>query len=220
MPYSNTTTWIFDLDNTLYDDTAGIFEEITSNSLNFMKNEHGESVYNAHLLTADEYWQVHGGHIANKLLTGKICHKKYYNYIFDNLSIEKLVACATTKELINKLPGKKVIFTNAEKSYAKKVLKHLDMQDIFKEIYDFTWTGFRGKEDIKSYEKLLKELKTDAINCIMVEDTVRNLPPAKKLGMKTVLIKPNKINYDFVDEQAENVLSWLVNVNQKINFKD
>ena len=110
-----------------------------------------------------------------------------------------------------------MIYTNGEKSYAKRVLKKLNMHDIFEEVYDVTWADLQSKPQKSPYEKLLQELNVAGTECLMVEDSAMNLKPAKELGMKTVLIHHDKIKYDFVDEQAEDVLSWLVNINKKIN---
>ena len=50
-------------------------------------------------------------------------------------------------------------------------------------------SGYSGfvKPDKRAYDLVLKELSEDPANCLFIDDLERNLPPAKKLGMKTIL---------------------------------
>lgn len=215
MPYKRINTWIFDMDNTLYCSSSGLMDQVDKRIATFVAE-----CKNLPQAEADEirkhYWHHYGTTLGGLIANDGVCHKTYFDYIFDELDYSVLNPCEKTREHLKNLPGTKVIYTNGEKNYAERVLTHLNLHDVFEGVYDVTWADLRSKPEQAPYEKLLAELKAKGTECAMIEDSLVNLEPAKNLGMHTVLIHKDKVNADFVDEQAENVLSWLANTNKVI----
>lgn len=53
------------------------------------------------------------------------------------------------------------------------------------------------KPQVKIYRKMLKKLKLKPQECVFIDNEQKNITPAKKLGMKTILFKNNKqLNID------------------------
>jgi putative hydrolase of the HAD superfamily len=60
----------------------------------------------------------------------------------------------------------------------------------FERIYDVYFCENAGKPALAAYERLLDALGGNGKACLMAEDSVRNLCPARTLGMTTVLVDP------------------------------
>jgi putative hydrolase of the HAD superfamily len=90
--------------------------------------------------------------------------------------------------MLQRLPLKKVIFTNADAAHAGRVLEHLGVAGHFEQIVDILALEFINKPDPRAYDKLLRMISAEPEECLFVEDTVCNLIPARALGMLTVLV--------------------------------
>ena len=99
------------------------------------------------------------------------------------------------------LEGKKIIFTNATSKHAEKILKILGLEDDFDQIVDIKDLEYIPKPDKRSYTKLLECLNLNKENLnktIFFEDTIKNLIPAKELGITTVWMKNSMNEKDFI----------------------
>jgi len=83
-----------------------------------------------------------------------------------------------------------VVLSDAPKTWIKKVLAHLEVDSYFHDNI-FSGEGDVRKEFYNAFEEIVKDLKTEADNCIVIgdqEDT--DILPAKKVGLKTVYVGP------------------------------
>ena len=93
---------------------------------------------------------------------------------------------------LKNLSGRKFIYTNASQDHAKNILSAMGIATEFEKILDIKATGYLPKPDPKSYDIMLKSFDIGANeigNSIFIEDTAKNLKPAKLLGLKTVWIE-------------------------------
>ena len=116
---------------------------------------------------------------------------EYLDFIHDvthpELQYEKQL-----KLSLNNLSGKKFIYTNASQDHAKKILSAMGIEAEFEKILDIKATQYLPKPDPKSYNIMLNAfgISTDHTgNSVFIEDTAKNLKPAKLLGLKTVWIE-------------------------------
>ena len=79
-----------------------------------------------------------------------------------------------------------MVFTNADAAHSERVLNTLQVRGHFDQIFDITYLDYVSKPDPGAYRYVLNELQVAGESCIMVEDTPRNLIPAKDLGMTTI----------------------------------
>jgi putative hydrolase of the HAD superfamily len=89
---------------------------------------------------------------------------------------------------LNRLPGRKFVFSNAPVHYAEAVLRALDIFDLFSDVYAIEHTRYRPKPDTFGFLRLCRSHHLRPRRCIMVEDNLDNLRTAKRLGMKTVWV--------------------------------
>ena len=89
------------------------------------------------------------------------------------------------------LPQTKSVFTNAPANYAWRVLRALGVEKHFAEIYDINFIAYESKPAPSAYAQVAAALPVRCDECAMIDDTARNLVPAKALGMQTVWLDGN-----------------------------
>jgi len=110
------------------------------------------------------------------------------------------------------LPLQWVIYTNATAEHSRRVLRALGVADHFERVIIIEDTDLRNKLYRDAYERALALLGAEGRECIMVEDSARNLQAAKELGMTTVLVGKDNAraransSADSVDYVVENLL--------------
>ena len=101
---------------------------------------------------------------------------------------EKLTPNPALAAILKSIPLEKAIFTSGHRPHAQKVLRCLGVEPYFHRIFDITFTHYIPKPNPEPYRQILEFLSMDGENCLMIEDLVSNLKPAKDLGMATVLL--------------------------------
>lgn len=112
------------------------------------------------------------------------------------------------REMLARIPLRKVVYTNATSSHARRVLSTLKVLEQFEEIIGIEEVGLHNKFNQEAYARMLVLLDAAGRECIMVEDSPRNLPPAKALGMITVLVREQQGSAP--RDGAENAIDFVV----------
>jgi putative hydrolase of the HAD superfamily len=81
-----------------------------------------------------------------------------------------------------------VVFTNASREHAERVLGVLGIRRHFARIVDVRDMAYESKPQPSAYRRICQLLEASPEECLLVEDNVRNLCPAKEIGMSTVLV--------------------------------
>jgi putative hydrolase of the HAD superfamily len=137
------------------------------------------------------YYQKYGTTLRGLMEESRVDPVDFLTYVHDvNLS-DYLSASPPLDNMLREIPLRKVIFTNADAAHAERVLNTLRVRLHFEQIIDISATGYKNKPDPLAYQHVLALLGISGEQCIMVEDTPRNLLPAKDLGMTTILIDGN-----------------------------
>ena len=217
MIYQNSfQNWIFDLDNTMYDINLGLFKKISNRITDFIMSKYSLDIDQAKKIQK-EYYLKYGLTLRGLIIEKKLEPDEFLDYVHDVEHPE----LKKNDQLISKiriLEGKKIIFTNATSKHAKKILKILELEHDFDQIIDIKDLEYIPKPDKRSYKKLLECLNLNKENLdktIFFEDTVKNLIPAKELGITTVWMK-NSINEkdfmkncNFIDYSFNNLNEFL-----------
>ncbi len=189
MNLSDIKNWVFDLDNTLYSPEEDIFSQIDKRMTEFIIskfNVNEEEAFNIQ----KKYFLEYGTTLSGLMKRENIDPDEFLEFVHD-IDLEILKPNIELSKIIKNLPGDKFIFTNGSKKHAENVLKQLEMSGIFDDIFDIKESNFIPKPNINAYLNFIDKTKIEPDVSIMFEDIGRNLEAAKKLGMKTVLIKRN-----------------------------
>ena len=108
--------------------------------------------------------------------------------------------------MLRRLPGRKIIFSNAPRHYTDAVLKLTGLGRHFSSIYSVENVRFQPKPMLAGFRTLLRAEHLDPKHCIMVEDSLPNLISAKKLGMKTVWVSTGSRQSPCVDVKISSIL--------------
>ena len=209
----NFTHWFFDLDNTLYCANSGIFDQIHIKMGEFISSNLNVSLKKAKILQK-KYFIENGTTLHGLMLNHNVEPGKFLDYVHDiDFSIVK--PDNELNDLIKKKPEKKIIFTNANISYVEKILKNLNLENIFDDIYDIERMNYLPKPNLKTYKKLISTYQVDANKAILFDDIPQNLLPAAKLGLKTVHVYNKKLDKELngrskkIDYMTNNLKDWL-----------
>ena len=204
--------WIlFDLDNTLYPKSLGIFEQVVERIRNYMEVRMGFDKDLARRLR-QEYVQKYGSTLRGLMIHYNLNPEEYLEYVHDVGVEEKLVPNPALAALLQSIPLQKAIFTSGHRPHAQKVLRCLGVEPYFPQIFDITFTRYIPKPNPEPYRQILDFLSMDGGNCLMVEDLAPNLKPAKEMGMTTVLVgesgpAPDPARNGFVDYCIADILN-------------
>ena len=146
--------------------------------------------------------------------------KEFLDYVHD-VDLTKLKKCNKLFLKIKNLPGKKIIYTNGDSNYAKRVLKNLGINSLFDFILDIKKSNYVPKPSIEPLIKYLKKKKIEAKSCVYFEDLEKNLDNAHKYGITTIHIKGLKDNkkstQPFIDFRFKSILEALNTINKTFN---
>lgn len=185
MDFFNVDCWIFDLDNTLYPPEMALFPQIearmTAYVMRLLDVDHGQ----ADRLRRD-YWRQHGTTLAGLMVEHAIDPVAYLNEVHD-IDFTPLVPAPELAAAITALPGRKIIHTNGDSRYARKVLAAREL-DVFDQVFGVEETGFHPKPDPRAYAAVLEQTGISPSRAAMFEDDPRNLSVPYSLGMRTILI--------------------------------
>lgn len=182
-------TWLFDLDNTLYPAESGLMGEIERRMTDFVERVTG--------LPRREAFDLQKTYLAEHGLTlrGMMTHHGVdpddFHAIFHDMSLEALAHDPELLIALAKLPGRRLIFTNADDKHAERVLAHLGMTELFDDVFHIHSFGFAPKPDPAAFDRMVAEHGMDPAAVAFFEDSERNLAPAAELGMTTVLVGPH-----------------------------
>ncbi len=209
---SHIRNWIFDLDNTLYPASAGLFTLVDARMGSFVADLIGCETTEAHRIQK-AYFFEHGTTLAGLMADHGVDPHDFLNYVHD-IDMSALRANVALADAIARLPGRKLVFTNGDAPYALRVLERLGLQDIFEAIHDIHAVGYQCKPMAAAYASLCDTHDIDPKESLFVEDMARNLAPAKAIGMTTVWVDNGSeqalgATGDFIDYTTHDIGHWL-----------
>ena len=199
-------TWLFDLDNTLHNASPHIFPHISRAMMVYMC-EHLEIDEAEATRLRQNYWQRYGATLLGLMRHHGTDPVHFLHHTHQIPDLPKIViAERSLKAMLRRLPGRKIIFSNAPLKYAEAVLAITGIRRCFDAVYAVEQLRFQPKPAIGGFLRLLRDERLDPRACIMVEDTLPNLKTAKRLGMKTVWVSTCTRQPPCVDVRLPSVL--------------
>jgi pyrimidine 5'-nucleotidase len=188
------TTLFFDLDETLYAKGNGLWDAIATRMNEYIRvklNLPPEDV----IELRRNYYQSYGTTLRGLQLHHHVDTDDYLAFVHDLPLEEFIQPDVQLRNLLLSLPQRKWIFTNADSDHASRVLKIIGLSDCFDGILDVRAIGFLCKPEVEAYQRALTLAKEDnPENCVLLDDSIRNLIPAKDLGFTTILVGSNGSN--------------------------
>jgi putative hydrolase of the HAD superfamily len=208
-------TWLFDLDNTLYPAESGFMGEIETRMTAYVQKVTG--------LERDDAYRLQKQYLAQYGLTlgGLVEHHGVdpadFHAIFHDMSLDALAHDPALVAAIARLPGRRLIFTNADDVHARRVMERLGLDHLFHEVFHIGSAGYVPKPAPETFEKLNAAHAITPAATAFFEDREINLAPAADLGMTTVLVGPHApaSTAAFVHHKTEKLAPFLAQARLK-----
>ena len=203
MPYD---TFFFDLDGTLYPNNNGLWEVIGSRMNLYMVEQIGIPEENVSNLRKD-YYQKYGTTLRGLQIHHQVNADEYLTFVHDLPLEGYLHPQPVLRELLLGLPQNRWIFTNADSDHASRVLSILGLFDCFNGIIDIRKIDFVCKPNPDAYYKAIEIAGNPTEkNCIMIDDSERNLVTANEIGLATILVSDSGNSNPRIDFNVTNLL--------------
>jgi putative hydrolase of the HAD superfamily len=203
---ANRRVWLFDLDNTLHDADPHIFPHINRAMTAYVAQQAGLDEAAASALR-EAYWRRYGATLQGLMRHHGTDphHFLYHTHLFPDLP-RMVVYDRAIRQVLRRLQGAKIVFSNAPRHYAEAVLDIMGVRHAFDAICTIERMRFRPKPGIHGFLHLLRDHRLNPARCILVEDSAENLKTAKRLGMRTVWISRATRAPAWVDLRLKSVL--------------
>lgn len=212
-PLSEIETWVFDLDNTLYPLACNLFGQVEERMAAFIMAELEIGYDEAHRLRR-HFFAKHGTTLRGLMLDHGVDPDRFLHYVHD-IDLSGVPADPALVAAINRLPGRKLIFTNATVRHAERVMARIGLVGEIEAIHDIAASAYVPKPARSAYAAMLAGHRVAPESALFVEDMARNLEPAAALGMTTAWVRSPlewaRVGADepYVHHVVDDLAAWL-----------
>ena len=181
------TTLFFDLDDTLYPNTTGLWKAIKERMNIYMHERIGIPEKDVPQLR-EQYFKMYGTTLRGLQARHSVDVEDFLAFVHD-LPLDKyLTPDPIQREVIASLGGRNVIFTNADVNHARRVLSALKLDDLFEVIVDVNAVSPYCKPMPESFAIAMDLAnEPDPRKCVMIDDLPRTTRAALDVGMASLL---------------------------------
>lgn len=178
---------LFDLDETLYPSSNGLMQTISNRMRQFIVDKYNITPEEARALQL-RYWNQYGTTLRGLYIERHIDPNEYLQYVHTVPLTDFIQPDPRLRQVLQLITQEKVILTNADSAHAQRILDILGVADQFTRIFDVASFEFECKPARVVYERMLQILPARGEECVLVDDMARNLPNARGLGIRTILV--------------------------------
>lgn len=189
---TRTRLWLFDMDDTLFNASAGMFDAIHRKMESFIA-EKLDLTIDAAAKVQNDYWKQYGATFLGLERHKGIAPEEFFDATHSfNLApfVKTHRGSESIREMLAKLPGKKIVITNGPRVYAEGVIACLKLQGVFDDVISANDMKRLGAWRCKPNRTLLAtacaQMGVAPELTTIIEDSPANLKAAKSLGMMTV----------------------------------
>ncbi|MBI1219244.1 MAG: pyrimidine 5'-nucleotidase [Rhodobacteraceae bacterium] len=205
--FAHVTTWVFDLDNTLYPPSARLFDLIEVRMTTWVMRELGVERAEADRLRR-HYWQSYGTTLAGLMREHDADPGPYLTEVHD-IPLDRLTPEPALAAGIAALPGRRIVYTNGSAPYAERVLAARGLGGLFDAVYGVEHAGYRPKPERAAFEAVFARDGTDTARAAMFEDDARNLAAPHAMGMRTVHVAPRAEPAPHIHHHTDDLAGFL-----------
>jgi putative hydrolase of the HAD superfamily len=205
--------WVFDLDNTLYSETYNLFGQVEVRIKSFVA-EFLNLELEAAFKVQKQYFRDYGTTLRGLMECHDVDPMVYLDHVHD-IDLDVVPPNPDLDEALQALPGRKIIFTNADLGHAERVMERLGVSHHFEAVFDIVACDYVPKPEPTVYQALVTQYDLEPHRTVMVEDMARNLKPAADMGMTTVWVRNDNdwgregSEGDHVHHVTDDLTAWL-----------
>jgi putative hydrolase of the HAD superfamily len=186
-PLGAVETWVFDLDNTLYPASCGLFPKVQERMNQYISGLLDVSMEEAVALRA-QYFREHGTTMHGLMAVHRVDPHEFMAFVHD-VDLSVVPANPELVAALDRLSGRKLIYTNGSVKHAENLLKHLGIGHCFEDIFDIVASDFAPKPAMAPMRMFINRFGVEPAGALMVEDMAKNLAPAAELGLTTAWVR-------------------------------
>jgi putative hydrolase of the HAD superfamily len=211
-----TEAWVFDLDNTLYCASTNLFGQVDVRMKSFIADFLGIEPNEAFKIQK-KYFRDYGTTLRGLMDLHDIDPKTFLDYVHD-IDVQVLQPNPVLDSALEELPGRKIIFTNADVGHTLRVMERLGVSQHFEAIFDIVASDYIPKPQPEVYQALVKRFDLIPKRTVMFEDMARNLKPAADMGMTTVWVRTDTLwgqessEEEHIHHATDDLPAWLSNI--------
>ena len=191
-------TWVFDLDNTLYPHDLNLWQQIDDRIRSFVSEFLKVSKDDAFRVQKD-YYKRYGTTMRGMMAEHGMSPDAFLDYVHQ-IDHSPLTPNPGLGAALERLPGRKLILTNGTRKHADAVMRRLEIDRHFEDVFDIVAAELEPKPLAQTYDRFLKTHGVDPARAAMFEDLARNLSVPHTLGMTTVLVVPENTREVFRED--------------------
>ncbi len=200
-------TWLFDLDNTLHDYRSRVMPHVSRSMTEFLQRDLGLAEEDASRLR-QTYLRRYGATLAGMMRLHATDPRRFLEETHRVPDLERIVLAERgLRHALRRIPGRKLLFSNAPLAYAERVLRALRIAPLFDALYCIERSRFQPKPSPHGFRVVIRAERLVPGRCVLVDDTLENLRAAKALGMKTVWVSREARVPASVDVRVASVLA-------------
>lgn len=191
IPTKDVDVWVFDLDNTLYSPLrSDLMPQMHLRMQEFIMEEFGVDQTEADR-RRQFYFEKYGTTLRGLMEHHGMHPEKFLPYCH-KLDLTEMAHDTALDAALERLPGRKLVYTNATHAHAEAVMERLGVRRHFEGVFDIADADYHPKPTPASYDVFLKRFGVASDRAAMFEDTAKNLRPAHALGMRTVWMQNDR----------------------------
>jgi len=181
------TTIFFDLDDTLYPTSTGLWEAIKERMNLYMRDRMGfDPAEIPHV--REKYYLQYGTTLRGLQANHVIDAQDFLAFVHDLPLGEYILPNPGLCEVIAALGTRNLIFTNADAAHARRVLKVLGLDECFENIVDVNAVAPYCKPMPESFQIAMRVAgESDPGRCVMIDDLPRTTRAAREAGWYSIL---------------------------------
>lgn len=201
MPFS---TFFFDLDETLYPRSSGLWAAIRERIDIYLLNRMGFP--QDQLATVREkYFHEYGTTLRGLQANYSVDTDEYLAFVHEVPLGDYLHPDPNLRTALESIPGKKYIFTNADSSHATRVINAVGLQGLWDGIIDVHTMAPYCKPMPESFQLALRAAGNPKLHtCVLLDDQARITRAARSQGIFSVLVGKEDPGFD-ADEALLNL---------------
>jgi putative hydrolase of the HAD superfamily len=181
------TTLFFDLDDTLYPSSTGLWPAIKNRMNLYMIERLGIPEADVPFLR-EQYFKMYGTTLRGLQERHNVDKEDFLTFVHDLPLQEYLKPNPIVREVIASLPTRNLIFTNADVPHARRVLSALGLDDLFETVVDVNAVAPYCKPMPESFAIAMDLAdEPDPRRCVMIDDLPRTTRAALSVGMASLL---------------------------------
>jgi putative hydrolase of the HAD superfamily len=180
--------WVFDLDNTLYPAGSTLYEDVGRRMTAYIAREL-KLATDAATALREHYFHTYGATVIGLMRDHDIDGVAFMQDVHD-VTLHDIGPDARLISAIEALDGRKIVYTNGARDYARRVIDAIGMTHVFEAVTSLEDLDFTPKPLRQSFEAFCRLHKIEPQAAHFFDDHPENINTAAAMGFHAHFVGP------------------------------